>query len=266
MFDRYNRNINYLRISVTDRCNLRCTYCMPEEGMDLLKHHDILTFEEIVEVVNIAVDLGIEKVRITGGEPLVRKGIVELVRMIAQVEGIHDLSMTSNGILLKDFAHQLFNAGLQRINISMDTVNPSKYKELTRGGDINNVLHGLVAAKTAGLDPIKINCVIRDSLDEKDAMEVKKYAMKNALQIRFIRQMDLKTGKFSVVEGGEGGKCSSCNRLRLTANGKIRPCLFNDIEFDVRKLGAEKAMMMALGVKPKSGTTSIRGSFYGIGG
>src|SRR5512140_3784894 len=127
MYDRFNRQIDYLRISVTDRCNLRCRYCMPEEGIHLLKHEDILTFDEITEFTRIAVENGIRKVRITGGEPLVRKGIVDLVRMIAEVKGINDLSMTTNGTLLEQFAKDLADAGLQRINISLDTVDPKKF-------------------------------------------------------------------------------------------------------------------------------------------
>lgn len=147
MYDRFNRSINYLRLSVTDRCNLRCRYCMPEEGIRLLKHEDILTFDEIVEFTQIAVDNGITKVRITGGEPLVRKGIVSLVEMIADVRSIDDLSMTTNGILLAQFADDLFKAGLQRINISLDTVDPEKYSFITRTGNLSDVFRGIDAAK-----------------------------------------------------------------------------------------------------------------------
>lgn len=140
MFDSYNRHINYLRVSVTDRCNLRCEYCMPAEGISLMQHSDILRFEEIVEVVKIAVGLGVDKVRITGGEPLVRKGIVELVSMISKVDGIKDLGMTTNGILLEEFALPLKNAGLHRINISLDTVEEERYFKITRGGDLRKVM------------------------------------------------------------------------------------------------------------------------------
>ena len=266
MYDKYNRKINYLRISVTDKCNLRCRYCMPETGMQLLKYEDILSYEEITHVVKTAVKLGIDKIRITGGEPLVRKDIVKLISMIANIKGIKNLAMTTNGILLEQFAQPLAKAGLQRINISLDTVNPKKFTELSRGGDIKMVFKGIEAAKNANLKPIKINCVVMHSSDEIDAKEVKKFCNKNNLQIRFIHQMDLKTGDFSIVEGGEGGNCSRCNRLRLTSNGMMKPCLFNDLEYDVRKLGAEKAIIKAIESKPEYGTLSTKNKFHSIGG
>ena len=266
MYDRYNRHINYLRISVTDRCNLRCRYCMPEEGVTLMDHRDILSFEEITEVVKVAVSLGVDKFRITGGEPLVRKDIVTLVSMIAAIEGVKDLSMTTNGILLEQLALPLKEAGLKRVNISLDTTNEEKFKEITRGGDINRVLKGIEAAKRAGLEPIKINCVVYKSSNEGDAKQVKEFCRLNKLQVRFIHQMNLETGEFSVVEGGEGGNCHLCNRLRLTANGMVKPCLFDEDEFSVRELGAEKALLTALNIKPLNGCLNTKGSFYNIGG
>ncbi|HEX2934745.1 MAG TPA: GTP 3',8-cyclase MoaA [Bacteroidales bacterium] len=266
MYDRYNRHINYLRISVTDRCNLRCTYCMPEEGVQLIQHSDILSFEEIVDVVKVAVKLGIDKVRLTGGEPLVRKGIVQLVEMIASVPGIKDLALTTNGILLSDLAYDLKKAGLQRVNISLDTVNPEKFKAITRGGDISRVFEGIKAAQQAGLSPVKINCVVFKSSNNEDSQAVKAFCAENNLQVRFIRQMNLETGEFSVVEGGKGGNCKICNRLRLTANGMIKPCLFSEDEYAVRELGPEKAILSALNNKPLNGCFNRKGSFYGIGG
>ena len=266
MYDKYNRKINYLRISVTDRCNLRCTYCMPETGIELLDHKDILSFEEIKQIIKTAVKLGIDKIRLTGGEPLIRKDIVRLVSMIANIKGIKDLAMSTNGILLEQFAQPLVKAGLQRINISLDTLNPTKYTELTRGGDIKKVFKGIEAARNANLAPIKINCVVMHSSDESDAQKVKIFCNENNLQIRFIHQMDIKTGKFSIVEGGEGGNCSRCNRLRLTSNGMMKPCLFNDLEYDVRKLGAEQAIIKAVESKPEYGTLSTKNKFYSIGG
>ena len=266
MFDSYNRRINYLRISVTDRCNLRCIYCMPEEGVKILHHEDILSYEEITEIVEIAVRNGITKIRITGGEPLVRKGISGLVSMIASIPGVEDLAMTTNAILLEKYDEELKDAGLQRINISLDAVNPEKYRTLTRGGDINRVFAGINASRKAGLMPIKINCVIQESKEETDAREVAQFCNDNGLQIRFIHQMNLRNGSFSVVEGGDGGHCATCNRLRLTADGKIKPCLFNDMEFNTRILGAEDAILMAIGKKPASGTVNCSGHFYNIGG
>ena len=266
MFDRFNRHINYLRISVTDRCNLRCRYCMPEEGIQLMNHKEILSFEEITDVVRAAVDEGIDKFRITGGEPLVRKDIVTLISLISAVKGVNDLSMTTNGILLEEFALPLKKAGLRRVNISLDTINPLKFAEITRGGELNKVLRGIKAAKEAGLEPVKINCVVFKSSDEEDAKEVKEFCRKNNLQVRFIHQMNLITGEFSVVEGGNGGNCIQCNRLRLTANGMVKPCLFDDQEFSVRDTGAKTALLNALNSKPLIGCSNSKGSFYNIGG
>ncbi|MFY9153318.1 MAG: radical SAM protein [Prolixibacteraceae bacterium] len=265
MFDRYNRSINYLRISVTDRCNLRCTYCMPEDGIQLLDHADILSFEEIAEFTRLAVANGIAKVRLTGGEPLVRKDIVELVAMLAEIDGLEDISMTTNGILLPKFAKDLKKAGLNRINISLDTVNPDKYCQITRNGNLSDTLDGIEAAHQAGLNPIKINCVLLGQPDE-ETRQLKEFCEERNLDLRFIHQMNLKTGEFSTVEGGEGGNCSKCNRVRLLANGDIKPCLFSDLSYNIRKLGHQEALLLALGNKPRSGTYNKSGEFYNIGG
>lgn len=266
MLDHYKRNIHYLRISVTDRCNLRCRYCMPEEGVKLIDHKEILSFEEITDIVKAAAGLGVNKVRITGGEPLVRKGIVDFVRMIAVIPAITDLSMTSNGILLTEFASSLKEAGLQRVNVSLDAIDPDRYAFLTRGGDLSKALKGIETAKVAGLSPVKINCVVQESSEEPDAVAVAEYCRQNGLQVRFIQEMALKKGKFAVVDGGTGGDCPNCNRLRLTANGIIKPCLFNNKGFDVRVLGVEEALRQAVLNKPESGTINTSGSFYNIGG
>jgi cyclic pyranopterin phosphate synthase len=239
---------------------------MPEEGVELLDHKEILSFDEIVDLTKAAVRKGVEKVRITGGEPLIRKGIVDLVKMIGEIDGIKDYSMTTNAIRLDEFADELAKAGLQRVNISLDTINSEKFKQITRGGDIQKVFDGIQAAKKAGLEPIKINCVIKDNNQELDAIEVAKYCKETGLHIRYIKEMDLEKGEFSVVDGGTGGDCGTCNRLRLTANGKIKPCLFSDISYNVRELGAERAIDLAIGSKPQSGHTNLTGKFYNIGG
>jgi len=239
---------------------------MPEKGVDLISHHDILSFEEIVEVVRIGAERGIDKVRITGGEPLVRKGIVDLVGMLSGIRGIKDLSMTTNGALLDRFAQPLADAGLNRVNISLDTLDPERFRKITRVGNIEDVLKGIDAARKAGLDPVKINCVIKESLFEEDAQQVAAFCRKQDLQVRFIKEMDLEKGTFSKVIGGEGGNCKSCNRLRLTADGKIRPCLFSNLGFDVRELGAEEAYNKALGKKPASGSVNTVNKFSNIGG
>lgn len=266
MYDRYNRKINYLRISVTDRCNLRCTYCMPPGGVPMLTHNDILRYDEILEVVKYAVKNGVDKIRITGGEPLVRKGIVELVTLIAQIPGVRDFGMTTNGLLLDRFAVLLKKAGLHRVNISLDTTDPVKYSEITRGGDIRKVFDGIEKAKEVGLRPVKLNCVIENSSTEYHASLVKKYARDNGLQVRFIHLMDLDKGYFRQVEGGQGGNCSQCNRLRLTSDGFIKPCLFSPKSYSVRELGPAEAIRLALENKPLCGSRLPEGNFYNIGG
>lgn len=266
MYDRYNRNIHYLRISVTDRCNLRCIYCMPEKGIQPLRRDEILSFEEIASFTGIAVEKGVDKVRITGGEPLIRRNITCLIRMLASIDGIKDLSLTTNGILLKDFAAPLKDAGLKRVNISLDTTDPERYKEITRGGDLRQVMQGIDAAEQAGLTPIKINCVVKESSGEPDAALVRAFCESRSFTVRFIHRMNLTTGKYSVVEGGTGGNCAMCDKLRLSSDGNLRPCLFSDLAFPVRKLGPEEALRQAIDAKPERGTRSSRNRFHVIGG
>jgi cyclic pyranopterin phosphate synthase len=239
---------------------------MTEDGIKLMRHDQVLRYEEISEVVKEAVNLGIDKVRITGGEPLVRKGVEKLVAMIAGTKGIKDFGLTTNGILLDRFAQKLADAGLHRINISLDTIIPAHYSLLTRGGDIQEVFRGIEAAKKAGLTPIKINCVVEDSSTDENALQVKAFCEENDLEARFIHRMDLEHGCFTVVEGGSGGNCSGCNRLRLTADGKIKPCLFSDLEFDIRELGIKEAIQRAVNRKPEKGTVNTMNSFQNIGG
>jgi len=265
MFDSFNRRINYLRISVTDRCNLRCEYCMPAAGIQLIPRERILKFSEIVEITRVAVGMGVTKVRITGGEPLVRRRIVELVEMIAHIDGIQDFWMTSNAIALPQFAQPLFDAGLHRLNISLDTVDPQRFRALTRCGELADAVAGIDAAIAAGFDPIKLNCVIHESSDEPDARGVAAFGKARGLQVRYIRKMNLATGAFWQVEGGDGGKCSTCSRLRLSSDGKLYPCLFSDLCYDVRELGIEQAIHAALEGKPQSGHKATR-EFNTLGG
>ena len=265
MLDRYKRKISYLRVSVTDRCNLRCHYCMPDKDPAMLSHDDILSFEEIQQVVTAAVRLGITKIRLTGGEPLVRKGITDLVSMIAAVKGIQDLAMTTNATMLEKFAMPLAKAGLHRINVSLDTIDADKFRLVTRGGDINKVFRGIAAAKEAGLDPIKINCVVKGD-DRQHADKVREFGVREGFEVRLINEMDLQSGHFGIVQGGSGGDCRNCNRLRLTSNGKMKPCLFSDLEYDIRELGIEKAIEMALVNKPAKGTVNMMNAFHNIGG
>ncbi len=266
MFDRYGRIIDYLRVSVTDRCNLRCRYCMPDEGVSLLAPEAILTFEEIAEVARTAVELGIVHIRLTGGEPLVRRHVTVLVGMLATIGGLRDLSMTTNGVLLAERAAALAAAGLRRVNVSLDAIDPQRYAAITRGGDVRRVLAGIEAAQAAGLAPVKINCVVRESSQEPDAQDVAQFAAACGLEARFIREMDLSTGRFAPIEGGAGGRCSRCDRLRLSSDGRIRPCLFSDLGFSVRQLGPRDALLQAIEQKPESGSVCTNHSFHSIGG
>ncbi len=267
MLDAFNREINYLRISVTDRCNLRCTYCMPAEGITLMSHNEVLTLEQIAEVAKVgAENFGISKIRLTGGEPLVRKGIVQLVQLLKAIEPIDEVSMTTNGVFLKKFAAELKEAGLNRVNISLDTLSPEKFKVTTRGGNIQDVFDGIQAAKQEGLTPVKINVVKMESSNADELAQLKAFCEKENLKIQFIRQMDLESGSFSQVEGGKGGNCSICNRLRLTADGHLKPCLFSNKSYSTKELGAEGAFQAALYNKPEKGKTSNNHSFYNIGG
>jgi len=264
--DSFKRKLNYLRISITDRCNLRCTYCMPDGGVPLIDHKEILTFEEIVNFTKAAAELGVDKVRLTGGEPLVRRGVVNLVAQLSKIPKIRDLAMTTNAILLADFAADLKKAGLQRINISLDTLNPDTFNAITRGGDLNKVLTGIKAAKEVGFSPIKINTVIEKNSQESDALAVKEFCRLNGLEARFIHKMNLSEGTFKVVENGHGGDCVNCNRLRLTANGILYPCLFSDRGISIRGRDYQEVLLEAARIKPANGTVSLQKKFYNIGG
>jgi cyclic pyranopterin phosphate synthase len=239
---------------------------MPEKGIKLIPKDEILSLEEIAEVVKVASRLGVSKIRLTGGEPLVRQGIVDLVGMISKISGIEEVSMTTNGVLLAGYADNLKKAGLNRVNISLDDVSPGKYREITRGGDLESVFAGIRAAKKAGLKPVKINVVKLHDGHGQDIPAIRKFAEEESLKIRFITQMDLRTGEFSQVEGGDGGNCSICSRLRLTAKGMIKPCLFSNREYSVREHGIREAFILALDAKPEKGVVSDNHSFYNIGG
>jgi len=189
--DAYRREINYLRVSVTDRCNLRCVYCMPPEGVKPASHSEILSFEEIEKVVRAAAVIGVRKVRLTGGEPLVRRGIEELVRQLAAVPGIDDLALTTNGLLLPEKARLLKEAGLRRVNISLDSLVPERYREITRGGDLAGALAGVQAALEEGLHPVKINTVVIRGFNEDEVVEMARLTLKQPLHIRFIELMPI---------------------------------------------------------------------------
>jgi len=203
MIDRCGRNIDYLRISVTDRCNLRCVYCMPEEGVKNIKHNDILTFKEILMIVKAGCQLGIRKIKITGGEPLVRKGIVNLIRAIKAVEGIEEVTITTNGVLLGDMAESLVEAGLSSVNVSLDTLNSTSFCKITRKDCFEKVMHGLKKALELGLKT-KINCVPIEELNGSDLIDVLKIAEEYPVDIRFIELMPIGFGKsYSPVSNKE---------------------------------------------------------------
>lgn len=277
MKDTLGRNINYLRISVTDLCNMRCRYCMPEEGISKKDHNEILSLEEIFEVVKVASALGVNKVRITGGEPLVRKGLLKLVENIASLGTIKDLALTTNGVLLKKYAKALKEAGLNRVNISLDTLNETKYEEITRGGKLSGVIEGLEEAKKVGLLPLKINVVLIGGFNDGEIREFAQLTVNEPVDVRFIELMPIgqaagwaKTnfisnhtvkeqiselipiyagdrsspakyyrlpngnGKVGLINPISSHFCKYCNRMRLTADGRLKPCLHSNQEVDVK--------------------------------
>lgn len=204
LIDSYGRKINYLRLSVTDRCNLRCQYCMPVEGISKLRHQDVLTYEEIITLAKACVDLGIEKVRITGGEPLVRSGIIDLLKSLSQIPGLRQLVLTTNGILLEEMAEDLYRAGVQRLNISLDSLRPERFKEITRCGNLDRVLAGVKAADEIGF-PIKINIVAMRGVNDQEFVDFVKMTMDKPYAVRFIEYMPTaKNDKWqSLVISGE---------------------------------------------------------------
>ncbi len=189
--DKYQRVINYLRLSVTDRCNLRCIYCMPEEGLKFEPRNKILTYEEMLRVVTLCARHGIRKVRLTGGEPLVRKGIVPFIEKLCHIDGLQEITLTTNGVLLKDFARPLRECGLQRINVSMDTLRPEKFYRITRRNYFDQVWKGIEEAQSAGFDPIKINVVSMRGINDDEILDFARLTFKETFQIRFIEMMPL---------------------------------------------------------------------------
>jgi cyclic pyranopterin phosphate synthase len=281
LIDTFGRAHNNLRISVTDRCNLRCTYCMPEDVV-FMDRAELLTFEEIAHFVRVAAPLGIDKIRLTGGEPLMRRGLERLVEMVVAIPGIHDVGMTTNGLLLAEHARPLHDAGLRRINVSLDTLDPERFQQVARREGLERVLAGIDAAKVAGFGPIKINAVTIRGLTDVDVVPLAQYARANGLEMRYIEYMPIGAeawerskvyfaheileqlerevcplvpaedydprapamdfrytdgkGRVGIIASVSRPFCASCNRLRLTAEGKLRNCLFALDEVDVKRL------------------------------
>jgi len=266
--DRYGRKIEYLRISVTDKCNFRCRYCMPPEGIELKPREQILSFEEITEIVRVAASLGIWKVRLTGGEPLVRRDIEVLVEMLSQTPGVKELAMTTNGSLLTpSMAYTLKEAGLDRVNVSLDTLDPERFRELTGGGELGEVLAGAYAAADAGLLPVKINMVITAATTREEVEQMKEFCNENGFILQQIKEFSLYSRKKELPFSFDRPQpCSICNKIRLTADGYFKPCLFSNREIPVDMEDIENSILAAVGRKPLRGTACSNRSMRQIGG
>lgn len=281
MVDNYGRTITYLRLSVTDLCNLRCKYCMPEAGICKKRHEDMLTEDEMITAVTAAARMGIRKIRITGGEPLVKKNILSICRRTAAVEGIEEVCLTTNGVLLKDFAVPLKEAGVNRLNISLDTLNAEKFRDITRGGELKNVLAGIDAALAAGFRRIKINAVLMGGFNDDEIAELAGLTKERSVDMRFIELMPMvdagykdfdylpasvvldklpqleplsidgvaklyrlpgAVGSVGLISPVSDNFCAGCNRIRLTADGRFKPCLHAPAEYPVKGMTVEGMM------------------------
>jgi cyclic pyranopterin phosphate synthase len=278
--DRYHRSIDYIRVSITDRCNLRCIYCMPFGGVSKLSHQDILSYEELLRLIRVALDMGISKVRLTGGEPLVRKGVTDFCRRLSQLPGLRSLSLTTNGLLLEELAAELHKAGIRRINVSLDTLQPQKFMQITRRDEFDRVWRGIRVAEKVGFEPIKINVVVMKGVNDDEVADLARLTLQHPYHVRFIEFMDIGNGSIPIDQryvssddilakladvaplqqvnpentngpakhfrwpGAPGligiispishHFCPSCNRIRLTADGNLRNCLFSDHEVDIK--------------------------------
>ena len=310
LIDPFGRHVTYLRISVTDRCNLRCVYCMPSSGIEWQPHDTIMQYEEITQFVKLAASQGIREVRLTGGEPLVRKNLPDLVHQISIIPGIEDISLTTNGLLLESYAERLANSGLTRVNISLDTLKPELFTRITRGGSLEKVWNGILAAERYNLSPIKLNTVILKGINSDEIEELAKLTLDHEWSLRFIELMPIsnqapwgegfpkpeemffpisevrnRLEKLELIpishivgdgpseeyriKGARGtigfisplskSFCQRCNRLRLTSDGNLRPCLGNDEEVPI--LSAMRngedilpLLLKAVHLKPESHT------------
>lgn len=323
MNDTCGRKINYLRISITDRCNLRCKYCIPKKGVHLKSHDEILRIEEITAIVREAAQLGVSKVRLTGGEPLIRRGVTKLIRNIATIDGIQDLAMTTNGTLLSKYAEELSLSGLKRVNISINSLSEKKYQEITRGGKLSDVLRGIEAAYKFKLTPVKLNVVLIKGFNDDEIEDFIKLTIDNDIDVRFIELMPIgeasswsqehfisnniilqrfpvllplqsedhgsaavyyrmpgALGRIGLINPISNHFCNRCNRIRLTADGRLKPCLHSDHEVEVRNIirnnrsseSIIKLLQKAIVAKPAEHMLNIDGfepivrNMYQIGG
>lgn len=308
LVDSYGRSIEYLRISVTDRCNFNCIYCQSKKSWKWLPPEEILSFEEIEKVAKVSSELGVKRIRLTGGEPLLRKDIEILIKKLSQISGIEDLSLTTNGYFLEEKALTLKLAGLKRINISLDTLKREKFKELTGKDELDKILKGIERALEVGLNPVKINVVVIKGFNDEEIVDLAKLSLDKPLEVRFIEFMPIGKNPFwneskvfyiaevkKILEnfrklepmismGGGPAKsyrwkgalgkiglisplsehmCKSCNRMRITADGKLRPCLFSDFEIDLKSALREKNFSLkeifelALEKKPEKGFQNL---------
>jgi len=265
MRDSFDRDVTYLRISVTDKCNLRCRYCMPPEGVNLRRHGDFLSLEQMAAVARAAAGLGIAKVRLTGGEPLVKRGIVDLVAMIAAIDGVEHLAMTTNGTLLASLARPLREAGLDSINLSLDTLDPGRYRELTRGGNIDDALAGLSAALAAGF-PVKINMVMLGDTPAGEVDRMRDFAAAQGARLQLINHFSVAETKRDQPAFDRPPPCERCNRIRLTADGMLKPCLHSDEEIRLDFTRLEESLREAILAKPQRGGACTERAMSQIGG
>ena len=265
MYDWFDRAITYLRISVTDKCNLRCRYCMPEEGVQGRPHSDFLSLEQITEAARAAVRLGMRKIRLTGGEPLVKRGIVDLVRMLRGIGGLEHLAMTTNGTLLARHARELKEAGLDSLNVSLDTLDPERYRELTRGGDIDDAIEGLRAALAEGF-PVKVNMVVLADTTEGEIARMRGFCEAEGARLQLINHYELSAGKKDDYRFDRPPLCASCNRIRLMADGMLKPCLHSDAEVRLDFSRLEESLREAVLAKPARGGVCTQRAMPQIGG
>lgn len=313
MVDSYARAITYLRISITDRCNYRCRYCMPDAGIEKCAHGDICSLEELRDMAAAAVRCGVRKIRVTGGEPLVRRGAVDFCRMLAEIPGVEELCLTTNGSLLAEHAAALREAGVTHLNISLDTLKEERFRTITRLGTLSDVLRGIEAAERAGFEKIKLNCVLLGGINGDEIADFAALTRAHDWQVRFIERMPMGCGRdfgaylpaqavlercpeleaishdgvaacyhFPGAKGTVGliapmshAFCSECSRVRITADGKLKPCLHSAAELSLRGLSGdelEAAIRRGILMKPErhhmdeTGETEAQRGMFAIGG